>query len=764
MNEGPQPKTARRWLRWFLILVLILIVGIGGAISLAIRDRLALADWALTEGAVYFGFPEATFKFSALEHNHLQIDQINMGDDLSVASVRLSYSSTTLMNGQIDRVAISGLKLDATHLGSGVLGKIQKMIADNSGAPSTGSPTPLPAVSLRDAFVHGRQAGIDFSFTINADMNPDQSGTFNATGNVQSEQLEHHLKADEVRVGGEFNAAAKTVKLKLDDIAVSDNAKNIWFSPLIISGKADFDGAKGSYIFSVKDSKQQALSQISGSFDPASESTSANVLIPELVFSKNSLQPQHLSPLARLPFLFDGVVSGSANIDWADGKLQTKADLRLTKLGFNVDKTSIKNGEARFTVRWPSANNKADLSVHLPTALVTQDGIPLKLSSAMTHVVIDPLSKTIDYNLTSVDLQHMADPPMVEPVKIQAEGQLTQKTVTLDAKVFDKQKSVSLVTFKGKHTLAIGEGSADVMIGPLTFAPGIFQPAELASQLGLLQDVNGEIAGQSKLFWSKAGLKGVVETRIDQLAFRTDTISVDGLQGRIMLSEIWPPRTMGPQLVRANNISTAASLNTPEISFSIRPGNETSSPRLTIHHLKSGIVGGQMFIRGMTIDPSDTTHSFDLHLQELDLERVFSLIELEGVSGNGKLSGSIPLSVTGDDVVISDAQLASVAPGILRFQSEQAKQALGGGGEQVELLLNVLTDFRYDELSLGIGRQSGGAANFALHLKGHNPAVMDGHPFNLNINLEGNVDRLLAAVLEGYRLSDRAIRATLNPR
>jgi hypothetical protein len=35
---------------------------------------------------------------------------------------------------------------------------------------------------------------------------------------------------------------------------------------------------------------------------------------------------------------------------------------------------------------------------------------------------------------------------------------------------------------------------------------------------------------------------------------------------------------------------------------------------------------------------------------------------------------------------------------------------------------------------------------------------MDGHPFRFNINLEGNLDRVLLALRQGMALSDEIIR------
>jgi hypothetical protein len=44
-----------------------------------------------------------------------------------------------------------------------------------------------------------------------------------------------------------------------------------------------------------------------------------------------------------------------------------------------------------------------------------------------------------------------------------------------------------------------------------------------------------------------------------------------------------------------------------------------------------------------------------------------------------------------------------------------------------------------------------------LRLGGHNPAVLDSHPFDINVNLVTNLDRILDALAEWYRLSGQAL-------
>ena len=185
--------------------------------------------------------------------------------------------------------------------------------------------------------------------------------------------------------------------------------------------------------------------------------------------------------------------------------------------------------------------------------------------------------------------------------------------------------------------------------------------------------------------------------------------------------------------------------------------------RLLIDHAEAGLAGGLISIDDAAIATGGTENRLVVALQGVELERLLALFALDGVAGSGSVSGRMPLIVDADRVRIEEALLAADGDGVLRFRSEAARRVLDAGGEQAQLLLNVLEDFRYQVLSLRIS-QSDGDAVIGLRTEGHNPAVRDGHPFILNVNLSGNLDRVLGVILEGYRLSDRAIRATVGGR
>jgi hypothetical protein len=184
---------------------------------------------------------------------------------------------------------------------------------------------------------------------------------------------------------------------------------------------------------------------------------------------------------------------------------------------------------------------------------------------------------------------------------------------------------------------------------------------------------------------------------------------------------------------------------------------------LGIERGRIGLSGGRVLLRDLLLDPAAPRLDLPLEVAGLDLAKLFRILDIAGLSGSGQLSGRIPITLEGETVTIANGRLAADAPGTLRFESAQARQALAGAGESAELMLRALQDFRYDELSLTIDKPAAADARLTLVLLGHNPEVLDGYPFRFNINLEGDTDRLAAALGQTYSLSNRMLRKFWRP-
>ena len=137
------------------------------------------------------------------------------------------------------------------------------------------------------------------------------------------------------------------------------------------------------------------------------------------------------------------------------------------------------------------------------------------------------------------------------------------------------------------------------------------------------------------------------------------------------------------------------------------------------------------------------------------------MMNIEGISGKGRLNGMVPIGISADMVSINDGNFKAIDSGVLRLRSEAARDALSGAGQDAALLLDVLDDFHYQTLSFDIDKEGRGEAVVKLSTAGSNPSVMDNQPFVLNINLSTNLDKTLAVLGTAISLSQKVLRDTV---
>jgi len=184
----------------------------------------------------------------------------------------------------------------------------------------------------------------------------------------------------------------------------------------------------------------------------------------------------------------------------------------------------------------------------------------------------------------------------------------------------------------------------------------------------------------------------------------------------------------------------------------------TDSAQLAIDKAQLSMIGGTLSTGHTVIDPSSSSTSVVLQVADLDLDALFKLIDVEGLAGDGRLDGSIPLTLRDESVSIQDGLLAAKKPGILRFKSEKVSKLLAGSAEDVDLLLQALTEFHYTELTFKLNNSANNDLLTTLSLLGNNPNVLQGRLFRLNINLESNIGDILKTLSQAYGVSSKALQ------
>jgi hypothetical protein len=316
-----------------------------------------------------------------------------------------------------------------------------------------------------------------------------------------------------------------------------------------------------------------------------------------------------------------------------------------------------------------------------------------------------------------------AEEPAVAPVALS--GSVARRAGTWTATATARAARATTLQLQGSYA-ADGTVSARLTVPPLHFAPGALQPAQLVPGLAAMESVSGTIAGHLAVRW-RPGHPVLPDgaLRIDDLSFETGGVPVETLSARIVLAG----------------------------------EGAAAEPVLRVEAAQVALAGGRIAADGVLFRPLADSNRLALRVSDLDLAALLAALDIEGVSGEGAFDGALPLVVAQDDVAIESGRLAAQRPGVLRIASPETAAALVQGGADTDLLARALADFRYERLELTLDKPLSGESRLALTMLGHNPAVLDGHPFQINVTVTANLDKILGTVAQGGRLSQDIIRA-----
>lgn len=389
----------------------------------------------------------------------------------------------------------------------------------------------------------------------------------------------------------------------------------------------------------------------------------------------------------------------------------------------------------------------ADANLALPDFELALDGL-----TATVALPGDPDRATALFEVAA--LRHTGAPEAFAPLRFTGEIKRNGHVVELTARAHGPGEQ-PLADMAARHDLTDGTGRAEVTFRPLRFAPGGLQPGQLSPLLAAIQEATGVLDGTADLAWDNDGASGTARLALDGMGFSTKGIAVEGLRLHLALDELVPPSSPPGQTLSAEVVDVGVPLEGVDASFRLPPD---APGRIFVEQARFSLAGGAFAVRETLIDPTSGRAQAQLLVDQLELAHLFETLAVEGLSGEGRLAGTIPLSLEGDRLVIKNARLSSVAPGVLRFRSQTASSALQTGGPAVELMLQALENFHFDTLAVTGELDREDEANLRLEILGRNPDVLDAHPFQININLTGNLGPILEAVRQGHEITRDLLR------
>jgi len=162
--------------------------------------------------------------------------------------------------------------------------------------------------------------------------------------------------------------------------------------------------------------------------------------------------------------------------------------------------------------------------------------------------------------------------------------------------------------------------------------------------------------------------------------------------------------------------------------------------------------GGRIHTAGR-FDPMADEQELLLEVEDVDLAQLLALVPLDGLSGEGRIGGRLPLVRRGEVLEIRDGSLrGDAAGGWLRYAAAGGIAGLASSQHDVQVTFSALENLRWESLELGMDGDTQGVVDIRLHVSGRNPEYQDGRPVEFNLNVDSRLADLLRREAATYRI------------
>ncbi|HXH01937.1 MAG TPA: YdbH domain-containing protein [Candidatus Competibacteraceae bacterium] len=308
---------------------------------------------------------------------------------------------------------------------------------------------------------------------------------------------------------------------------------------------------------------------------------------------------------------------------------------------------------------------------------------------------------------------------------------------------------VPTLTLQSRHEP--GQGQAQLRLAPLEFVPGRHQPADFWPALyGVVTEARGRIGGSVRWRWDAQGRSNDGELALERLTAAGPLGRIEGLDGRLIASGLWPLHLPEWQRLRIARLELGGlPLSDGQVAFTL------AGDRLEVNVADFTWAGGRLRLAPFSARSRDTRWDVVLELEAVQLAQLLDLLRLEGLRGSGTLSGRLPLGISDSGVQVNDGRLAADGAGELRYDPAEPPAFLAEASDpNLVLLRQALRDFRYQRLELALDGAVGGEMSATGRIEGSSPQFQDGRPLALNLNLSGALAALLRDSADAYRLPE----------
>ena len=384
-------------------------------------------------------------------------------------------------------------------------------------------------------------------------------------------------------------------------------------------------------------------------------------------------------------------------------------------------------------------------AVQVPEPGIGFERVDLTLSA-------DGASKpSIDARLDAATVLSLQAPAWFAPLTLSGDGEMDGAGLLAFRGTVLGPASVT-AKVEGQHDPQSGAGRMTLRLDPVSFAPGIRQPVDLAPVLAAtpIGEVTGSVAGGARMTWG-TGIASSGELDLEDVTLAVAGVTIRSIDGRLSADSLFPLNLPDGQLLALGGADLGVSLEDGALAFGLSDGD-----RLSVQGMGFGLAGGSLAVAPFQARLGDRELPLVVTLQGVDLARLSEQFAVEDLTVTGHMDGRVPLRLIGDTISIENGVLETTEGGVIRYVAALPFGQPGEGG--VALLLSAVRNFQYEAMRATLNGRTGEDLDVAIRLTGANPEVYDGFPIALNVNLSGALDQILLSGLRSLAIADQTGR------
>lgn len=502
---------------------------------------------------------------------------------------------------------------------------------------------------------------------------------------------------------------------------------------------------------------EEPLALVDGGLSPQTGAANLKVTLNNFGFNQNGIEGRRISGDLTFNLATDGALGAKG--EFAAGLLtagsQTFEDLRLTfadAVFENLPALDIDvQGRLKSAEQSP-VNLKAQVSYY-----AAEQKIRLRLLDAALPIagvkIEKPRADLSIYGLASAEgtfeigeIKSTATPPLFTPLKLTASlHPLSSQKDTLGIKIdITGQNGALAISSSGRHDLANKKGSLKISLAPLVMKAGVYDLKDfIPVSARYVSETEGTLAATATLGWAKGEKGWQLKSQHASVLLRDIGASyggfpAKGINGVIDIDSLMP-LTFKDQQIALGAFTAGLPLQNGLFTLGLDRGKT-----FVLVDGRMEMAGGVMTVEPFSLDLDKRQGNITLTATSLDLQELFKISPLEGLSATGKVSGRLPLRLDNTDIFLENGILENDAPGFLKYSPQEMPAFLRDNtSQQIIDLKTALAGFAFDTLRMTMDGNLLKEQKIGLSLAGKNPLFYEGHPVKLNLNVEGPLQSIV---------------------